>query len=208
MEEIKGSFLENLHKEFKELKEKQQEPSQTKEIPQTYKRVIQTYPLDITTDNYSFEPLNPWNMGISIGNQGVPTDKQTNQQTNRHTENVQKIGESIPQNPIKDAAKILESLDSLKKEIRLKFKRLTDKEIEVFSILYQLDEECGFTDYKTIASKLNLTESSIRDYIGRLISKGIPVDKTKINNKNIQLSISQDLKKVASLATILELRSL
>jgi len=147
-------------------------------------------------------------MGISTGNQGVPTDRQTDQQTNRHIENEQKKEENPIQDPIKDAAKILESLDSLKKEIRLKFKRLTDKEIEVFSILYQLDEEQGFTDYKTIASKLSLTESSIRDYIGRLISKGIPVDKTKINNKNIQLSISQDLKKVASLATILELRSL
>ena len=69
--------------------------------------------------------------------------------------------------------------------IRLKFKRLTEQELLVFSKLYQLDEEMGHSDYKTLSQKLNLTESSIRDYIGRLIKKGIPVVKNKINNKNI-----------------------
>ena len=99
-------------------------------------------------------------------------------------------------------------LDNIKKEIRLKFKRLTDQEVLVFSTLYQINEETGPTDYKTIAKKLGLTESSIRDYIGRLIKKGIPVDKKRINNKIIQLSISQNLKKIASLPTILQLRDL
>ncbi len=103
---------------------------------------------------------------------------------------------------------MLDSLDNIKKEIRLKFKRLTDQEILVFTTLYQIDEETGPTDYKTIAKKIGLTESSIRDYIGRLIKKGIPVDKKRINNKIIQLSISQNLKKIASLPTILQLRDL
>jgi hypothetical protein len=53
-----------------------------------------------------------------------------------------------------------------------------------------------------------LTESSIRDYIGRLIKKGIPLDKVKINNKTIHISISQNLKKVATLPTILQLRAI
>jgi predicted transcriptional regulator len=100
---------------------------------------------------------------------------------------------------------MLDSLDSLKKEIRLKFKRLTDQEILVFSTIYQLEEEIGEVDYKMVSQKLNLTESSIRDYVGRLIKKGIPVDKNKINNKTIHLSISKNLKKVASLPTILQL---
>jgi predicted transcriptional regulator len=85
---------------------------------------------------------------------------------------------------------------------------LTDQEILVFSILYQLEEETGFTDYKTIAQKLNLTESSIRDYIGRIIKKGIPVEKKRINNKNIRLTLSKNLKKIATLSTILQLRDL
>ncbi|MBU2104789.1 MAG: helix-turn-helix domain-containing protein [Nanoarchaeota archaeon] len=96
----------------------------------------------------------------------------------------------------------------MKKEIRLKFKRLTDQEILVFSTIYQFDEEKGFSDYKTISERLNLTESSIRDYVRRLIHKGIPIEKTKINNKSIILKISENLKKIATLSTILKLRDL
>ena len=99
-------------------------------------------------------------------------------------------------------------MDSLKKEIRLKFKQLTDQEMIIFSAVYQFDEENGFSDYKSLSQRLNLTESSIRDYIGRLIKKGIPVEKTKLNNKNIRLTLSKNLKNVVSLSTILQLRGL
>jgi uncharacterized phage infection (PIP) family protein YhgE len=109
---------------------------------------------------------------------------------------------------INDAVELLDSLDSIKKELRLKFKRLTEQELLVFSKLYQLDEEIGHTDYKTLAKELELSESSIRDYISRLITKGIPVDKNKINNKSISLTISPNLKKIATLSTILQLRDL
>ena len=111
-------------------------------------------------------------------------------------------------NSIEDAANILDSLDSLKKEIRLKFKQLTDQEILIFSTHHQLEEEGNPVNYKILAEKLNLTESSIRDYIGRLLKKGIPVEKKKVNNKQINLSISQSLKKIASLSTILQLRDI
>ena len=103
---------------------------------------------------------------------------------------------------------MLDSLDNLKKEIRLKFKRLTDQEMTVFTTLYQLSESENYADYRAISTKLNLSESSIRDYIGRLIKKGIPVEKTKINNKTIQLSVSSNLKKIATLPTILKLREM
>mgnify|MGYP002682888005 FL=1 len=99
-------------------------------------------------------------------------------------------------------------MDNLKKEVRLKFKRLTDQEFSVFSTIYQLSEENGYTDYKNLSIKLGLTESSIRDYIGRLIKIGIPVEKTKIKNKSIRLSISPNLKKIATLPTIFKLREL
>jgi DNA-binding MarR family transcriptional regulator len=143
-------------------------------------------------------------MPISTRNGGVPTDKQTDKQTHQQTE----ISPKTSEISIENAARILDSLDTIKKEIRLKFKRLTDQEFLVFSALYQLDEETSHVEYKTIAEKLKLSESSIRDYIGRLIKKGIPVDKKKINNKQIALSISKNLKKVATLPTILQLRGL
>ena len=190
----------------------------------THRHINQTNTTHPSTHNTSFKALKPQILPISTGNQGVPTDRQTDRQTDRHIENVQKTPENSflqpllfkPNsqankqeiNPIENAAEMLESLDSLKKEIRLKFKRLTEKELLVFSTLYQLDEEFGYTDYKTLSKRLNLTESSIRDYIGRLINKGVPVDKNKLNNKNIQLSISNNLKKIASLPTILKLREI
>ena len=178
-------------------------------INPTLQHINPTHPTNI-------KPLNSQILTISIGNEGVPTDRQTDRQTDKPTEIISNNIQNMPKNtilqenrsPIQDASEILDSLDSLKKEIRLKFKRLTNQEILVFSTLYQLEEEQGYTDYKSISSKLNLTESSIRDYVGKLINKGIPINKTKINNKNIQISISNSLKKIASLQTILQLRDL
>jgi len=197
-----------------ELKRVTREPPSITQIP-TNPQINPVYPKEIPTHNPPYNALKPQNLGISTGNQGVPTDKQTNRQTD--TQHINQ-GETTPflfplqektkENVIDNAAMILESLDNIKKEIRLKFKRLTDQEILVFSALYQLDEEQGHTEYRTLAQRLGLSESSIRDYVGRLIKKGIPVEKKKINNKTIHLSVSANLKKIATLQTILQLRDI
>jgi len=208
--------LENL-KEFIEsnlLKNSTQNTSNKTE----YKRV--------PTDKGALEGLKAYNLGISIGNGGVPTDRQTDRQTDRHISNQIENKENIIQkkesntedkeNLIKESKKftldnaveILDSLDAFKKQIRLKFKRLTEQEFLVFSTLYQLETEEGYTNYKSLSKKLNLSESSIRDYVGRLIIKGVPIEKSKINNKNIHLKISENLKKIATLSTIINLRDL
>lgn len=166
----------------------------------TQKRENSTYSTHISTNKIDFSPLKHQNLDISIGNEGVQTDRQTNQQTDKKS--------FISQNNLNKVANIFDSLDSLKKELRLKFKKLTDQEMLIFSKIYQLEEQLEFVDYKILAQKLNLTESSIRDYISRLIKKDIPVEKIKINNKNIQLKISKDLRKVVSLSTLLQLREL
>jgi DNA-binding MarR family transcriptional regulator len=157
-----------------------------------------TYPTNNPTDNIPFKPLKSQNIAFSTGNEGVPTNRQTDKQTNQQTEKTY----------FGDALEILNSLDNIKKEIRNKFKRITDQEFLVFSTIYQMAEETEYVDYKSLSQKLNLTESSIRDYVGRLIKKGIPVEKTKINNKMIQLSISEKLKKIAPLPVIFQLREL
>ena len=126
-------------------------------------------------------------------------------QTDRHINSQPKKD----RNSFENALKALESLDGVKKEIRLKFKRLTEQEFLVFTTIYQLENEGKEEiNYSEISQRLGLTESSIRDYVGKLIKKGVPVDKHKINNKTIYLSISQNLKKIASLSTILQLRGL
>jgi len=167
-----------------------------------------------STHDYGFKALKHQNQGISIGNEGVSTDRQTDRQTDTSTQkssyNLESASKPVnTQDPINSALETLNSLDSIRKQIRLQFKRITDQELKVFSAIYQLEEDDQSpTSYKDLSKKLSLTESSIRDYVGRLIKKGIPVEKVRINNKNIQLKISHNLKKIASLNTILELRDL
>ena len=78
----------------------------------------------------------------------------------------------------------------------------------VFNTLYILEENSKEITYKIIATQLKLSESSIRDYINKLTNKGIPIEKTRQNNKTIILKISNDLRNIATLATIQTLREL
>ncbi len=169
------------------------------------------------TDNWALEALKGLNLPFSTGNRGVPTDKPTDRQTNQQTDRQSrsepiKFAQPIINHPLNDfqkAQEVLGSLDSIKKEIRLKFKRLTPQEMSVFSTLYLLEDQ-GVEEitYKAIADSLNLSESSIRDYILKLTSKGIPILKIRQNNKKITLSISPDLKSITNLTTINQLRDL
>ena len=199
-------------------------PTQESQIP-TLQHIISTdfsTPTHSSTDNSHFKGLKEANMEISTGNRGVPTDKQTDKQTNRQThfptqnptQNYKKpleIPSQIIQStspPTLTTSLVLSQLDSIKKEIRLKIKRLTNQEMLIFSSIYQFDEQGEIIDYSFLSNKLNLSESSIRDYTQRIIAKGLPIIKEKINNKRIILHISPDLKKFASLNTLISLRNL
>ncbi len=186
----------------------------------TVRQINQTNP--VTSTQTSTVPqevggLKTPNLGISIGNQGASTDRQTDRQTDTSTHNLSGIPQkSIEPNKetnieknIQEASEILDSLDRLKKEIRRKFKRITPQEMAVFSAIYQLEEQDPEnTSYKQLSMILKLSESSIRDYVQRMINKGIPIKKHKIANKKIILSISSELKKIATLSTIIQLREL
>jgi chromosome segregation ATPase len=195
------AILQNLLKKTENIEKQQKELENNSSTQNLEKQTVSTHP---STHPSPFKPLKPQILPISTGNGGVPTDRQTDRQTHRQTQNTQEI----QKNPVDNAVEILDSLSTIKKEIRLKFRRLTEQEMLIFSTIYQLEEENGHTDYKTVSEKLKLTESSIRDYVGRLIKKGIPVEKTKINNKSIQLKISGNLKKITNLPTIMKLRDL
>jgi DNA-binding MarR family transcriptional regulator len=211
IDSLRDNLIENRKKIIeiceivKEMSKKtdNSEQYEDKNIP-TDRHIIPASSTNTQTHNLPFEALKPQNMPISTGNQGVSTDRQTDNTTDRQTQNSIKN----QANPIESALEVLDSLDSIKKEIRLKFKGITEQEFLVFSTIYQLEEEFGSSDYKTLSKRLNLTESSIRDYVGRLIKKGIPIEKKKINNKNIMLFISENLKKIVTLPTILQLREL
>jgi len=200
--------INEIHEIIKNFNEKREDFSKINKInTSTDNSKILTTPTNSSTHNYLLEGLNNQNMPFSTGNQGVSTDRQTDRQTDT-SQKISYENKEIEGNFIDNAIEILDSLDNIKKQIRLKFKRLTDQEWLVFSTIYQLEEENGFADYKSISEKINLTESSVRDYVSRIIKKGISVEKKKLNNKNIQLIISNNLKKIASLPTILQLRDL
>ena len=107
--------LNNLISQEKVLKSSPQNPTH---LPQN-----STVSTHSSTDKPYFKPLKPQNLTFSTGNEGVPTDKQTNRQTNRQTKETYSG----------DAFEILDSLNTIKKEIRNKFKRITDQEFLVFS---------------------------------------------------------------------------
>ena len=213
--------MSNLHKNiqnahFQQTNQQTHTPTQETEQISTYNPTIQhikptetPVPTDTPTHPHEIGGLISPNTMVSIGNQGVPTDKptdrQTDQQIPQHT-HLSSTKHSV--NHLDKASEILASLDSLKKEVRFKFKRLTNQEIQVFSLLYNLEESGTIVDYKTLANSLGLSESSIRDYIGKIQKKGIPIAKEKLNNKRILLHISPELKQIASLNTILQLREL
>lgn len=169
-----------------------------------------------STDNYPFQSLKSQNFNISIGNKGVSTDRQTDQQTDTSTGNkgvsthnkTENFHLPIQKTLIPVTSTIIEQLDTFKKELRLKFKRLTSQEMLVFSSIYQFEDHGFLVDYQLLSSKLNLSESSIRDYVQRIISKGVVLDKEKVNNKRIILHIPQDLKKLTTLDTLIKLREI
>lgn len=219
-----GSEVSELRKDFIELKSlvkylddsindlKLQQVDLAPKTTSTHNSYSSTHPVTSThtsTVPSEIQGLNYPNLDISSGNGGASTDRQTIRQTDNSTHFTQdSVPKSVDQH-INDASEMLENLDSLKKEIRLKFKHMTTQEMLVFSTIYQLEEQGDVdVDYKKIALKLGLSQSSIRDYVQRIANKGIPIHKTKLNNKKITISISPELKKIASLNTILALREI
>ena len=102
---------------------------------------------------------------------------------------------------------LITSLDTMKNEVRLIIDSLTKQEFQVFTAIYQLQNEQIPIDYSVLASKLGLTEISIRDYTHKLIKKGVPLHKIKENNKKVYLEISSDFRKITNLPSILSYKS-
>jgi len=63
-------------------------------------------------------------------------------------------------------------------------KTLSNREKEVFMMLYGLNESIGTVTYMDIAKRTGLTEDLVSGYITSMIEKGIPVHKKYINGKS------------------------
>jgi hypothetical protein len=163
---------------------------------------------NIPTDKLPLYTPKEQNMSFSTGNKGVPTDRQTNQQTDRQEISGSKIAQQPTTNTLNRISQAFDSLDEFKQNLRRQCKSLTAQEFLIFSTIYQFEEEGRIVDYPILASRLKLSESSIRDYTLKIVRKGLPIQKTKHNNKKVTLSVAPELKKIASLKAILTLREL
>ena len=87
------------------------------------------------------------------------------------------------------------------------FVSLTEKEFLIFLTLYQLEEELKTPiPYHQLASKLSLSQSSIRDHLSEIIRKKAPITKIKLNNKKVLLSVDKPFKNLNMMGKILDLR--
>lgn len=100
-------------------------------------------------------------------------------------------------------------LEELKADLNKVFLSLTNREFKVFSAIYTLEEQNkGPATYHDLAQFLDLSSSSIRDYISELIRKRTPILKEKTRNGIVYVSISKEFRSLNLMSKLLALRSL
>lgn len=88
-------------------------------------------------------------------------------------------------------------------EAKYDCKPLTNKEQEVFLLLYTLEEK-GPVTYEDISRRSGFTSELISEYVTNMIEKGVPVIKRYIHNK-VYLKIDPDFKKAQAKQNILKI---
>jgi len=179
-ETVKGSFKkarEHMDEIEQELKtQKTLITAQNEQIDKLMNR-IET----LNSEIGQFKALKPANEESSSGNQGVWLSKSL---TNPYSIKHKNLGnkELLIKNSGISIAKSF-------KDIQEMCQNLSKQELLTFLMLYELEEENNNVTYADIGLRMNLSESCIRTYISSLIKKGIPILKSKFNNKIIFLKI-------------------
>ena len=168
----------------------------------------------------------------SIGNDGVPADRQTDRPASSrfpgliderfsiapeipahnpadNPADVQQTDTKIQQSSTysSTSAQLTDLVNSLKTDLKKRFLSLTKQEFLVFSVLFTVEKSQNQATYRDIALKTGLTESSIRDYIQKIIKKGIPIAKEKVNNKVTILKIPLEIRNLATLDNLMRIRN-
>jgi len=72
--------------------------------------------------------------------------------------------------------------------------RLSKQEFLTFLTVYQLEEEISKVTYDDVGKSLKITAGCIRTYVSALMRKGLPIVKSKYNNKVVILSIPPEIR--------------
>ncbi len=133
-------------------------------------------------------PLNEDFQDSSTGNKGVPSTTTINPQYTSIINN---------QSP---------SMINMKSELENVFKTLTDREFSIFMAIYALDKEGKETNYEGLAKQLNISEHTIRGYLGSILRKKVPIQKERFLNGKVSLSIKKEFKQLDLYQKLLRLR--
>ncbi len=216
-----------LIEEIKEIKEEIRKLKQDRKSTD-----VQQIQHTSSTNSQVYTRNKPY-FNLSKGNGGVPADSQQTvsrqqQELKRTFDEIKEFEEKpliLTRNTINELKEDIEKernsdkksndelsklsslIENMKQDLKEKFRNLSKQEFIIFSALYSLEEQSKEISYKDLSIFTRLTESSIRDYIARLIHKGIPIIKDKINNKTVLLRISPELKNIATLEILSKINS-
>jgi hypothetical protein len=88
-------------------------------------------------------------------------------------------------------------IQQIKSNMEDRFKDITNQEFMVFLTIYQLEEDLGRgVTYEELSSKLKLSTGCIRSYTSSIIRKQLPLEKRKINNRMVVLTIPQNFREL------------
>ena len=100
------------------------------------------------------------------------------------------------------------TITDLKKEITLKFRRLSEQQFKVFTTIYTLEEEKRQSvTYQDLAKALELSQSCIRDHVSELILRGIPLIKQKATQNKAFLSIPEEFRSLSLFERLIKFHS-
>ena len=85
-------------------------------------------------------------------------------------------------------------IQAFKDNLSTVLSKLSRQEFLTFLTIYQQEDQKGKVTYGSIAQELNISAGCVRTYVSGLIRKGLPVVKTKFNNKLILLSIPSEIR--------------
>ena len=83
-------------------------------------------------------------------------------------------------------------------------KNLTEKEKDIFLILYTLDSQNKKATYRELQKRTGLPKTLIQGYITSLIEKGIPIHKQYLNNK-VHLKLDTQFKALQAKQNLVKL---
>jgi|GEM_PF-4355231 chromosome segregation ATPase len=128
----------------------------------------------------------------SIGNEGVINDQQQSTTIN----NAKQTTTNNQQQTTEVSLQVTQAL-----------KRLTDREFSVLVAMVELERQLPEITYTDLATKLKISEPTVRNVINALISKKIPIQKNRFFNKKVSLLVNPSLKTPSFLEKLVQLRN-